>query len=277
MFGFVQANMEDLSSEEKERYKAVYCGVCRSLGERYGTLARMGLTYDLTFLALLLSSLYEPKETSGESRCMVHPCKKHPYVINKYTDYAADMTVALMYYKCLDDWNDDKNLSKKCYASILSKSYSVVKSLWPRQCECIEKELAVISDIEKSPALDPDGAAKSFGRLMAGVFVMEDDHWSSYLQKIGYGLGRYIYLADAAVDLRHDIKVGSYNPLKSISGGIESIQTPLKVMLGEASEAFEALPLLQDIGLLRNILYSGVWIKFNQGMQKERKKVKNGK
>jgi len=143
--------------------------------------------------------------------------------------------------------------------------------------ERIEKELDIISDIEKSLALDPDGAAKSFGRLMAGVFVMEDDHWSPYLQKIGYGLGRYIYLADAAVDLRHDIKAGSYNPLKSISGGIESIQTPLKIMLGEASEAFEVLPLLQDIGLLRNILYSGVWIKLNQGMQKERKKVKNGK
>lgn len=277
MFGFVTANLEDLTPEEKNRYKAAYCGLCHSIGEKHGFLARMGLTYDLTFVALLLSSLYEPQERCGECRCVVHPCKKHSYAINRYTEYAADMTVALMYHKCLDDWNDDKNLSRKCYASMLSKAYEQVKQQWPVQCEIIEKELAVISEIEKDVSPNPDGAANSFGRLMSGVLVVEDDHWKPYLQKIGYGLGRYIYFADAAVDLRDDIKKNSYNPLISLSVKPEDMRPALKVMLGEASEAFEALPLLQDIRLLRNILYSGVWIKYNQGMQKERKKAKNGK
>lgn len=277
MFGYVQANIEDLTTEEKNRYKSVYCGLCHSLGERHGFSARMGLTYDLTFLALLLSSLYEPEERCGTSRCVVHPCKKHFYAMNKYTDYAADMTVALMYYKCLDDWNDDKKLSRKCYASVLSKAYKRVKVQWPIQCEIIEKELSIITETEKSIVPNPDGAANSFGRLMAGIFVMEKDHWGPYLQKIGYGLGRYIYLADAAVDLRQDIKRNNYNPLISLSVKPDDMRPTLKIMLGEVSEAMEALPLLQDIGLLRNILYSGIWIKYNQGMQKERKKAKNGK
>lgn len=276
MFGFVRANLEDLTNEEKERYNAFYCGLCRCLGERHGTLARMGLTYDLTFLVILLSSLYEPREQSGESRCVVHPLKKRSYTANHFSSYAADMTIALIYYKCLDDWKDERNISKKCYASALSKSYGVVRNLWPRQCECIEKELSKITEIEEIYLPDPDAAAKSFGRLMAEVFVMEEDHWAPYLKKIGYGLGRYIYLADASVDLRKDIKRGGYNPLKSVSSDVVT-ETTLKVMLGEASEAFEELPLEQDLGLLRNILYSGVWIKYNRDMQKERKKAKHGK
>lgn len=277
MFGFVQANLEDLTEEEKNRYKSVYCGLCHSLGERHGFSARMGLTYDLTFLTLLLSSLYEPEERCGECRCVVHPCKKHSYAMNEYTDYAADMTVALIYYKCLDDWNDDRNLPHKCYAAMLAKAYEKVKKQWSEQCEIIEKELSVISEIEKSTAPNPDGAANSFGRLMAGIFVMKKDHWEPYLQNIGYGLGRYIYLADAAIDLGQNIKKGSYNPLISLSVKPDDMRPTLKIMLGEASQAFEALPLVQDIGLLRNILYSGIWIKYNQGIQKERKKAKNGK
>lgn len=276
MFGFVRANIEDLTQEEKERYKTVYCGVCHSLGERYTFTARMGLNYDLTFVALLLSSLYEPKEKVNESRCVVHPFKKHTYVSNKYIDYAADMTVALMYHKCIDDWKDDKNYLKRCYSLALSKSYEVVKNLWPTQCEYIERELSVIADIEKSSSVDPDVASKSFGRLLSAIFAINEDLFTPYLQRIGYGLGRYIYLADAAIDLHSDIKKGSYNPLKYVSADNKSVEMSLKIILGEASEAFEALPLVQDEGLLRNILYSGVWLKYNLGMQKERKK-KNGK
>lgn len=277
MFGYVQANTQDLTPEERERYRAVYCGLCHTLGERYGFSARLGLTYDLTFLAILLSSLYEPTEKSDESRCVVHPCKKHHYVMNRYVEYAADMTVALVYYKCLDDWNDEKRLSRKCYASMLSKAYKKVRAEWPEQCSIIETELGRLSEIEKRKDSSLDAAANSFGRLMAGIFVMEKDHWEPYLYKLGYGLGKYIYIADAAVDLKQDQKRGNYNPLASLNMTPEMLKSILKMMLGEVSQAFEGLPLLQDVNLLRNILYSGIWIKFNIGTQEERKTKENGK
>jgi len=41
----------------------------------------------------------------------------------------------------------------------------------------------------------------------------------------------------------------------------------LTMLLGEASRAFEILPLVQDDHLLKNILYSGIWLKYNRGMQ----------
>ncbi len=272
MFGHIQANLSDLTQEEKERYRSAYCGLCHTLGNRYGFQSRLGLTYDLTFLAMLLSSLYEPRESNETARCVVHPCKKHDYTFNECTEYAADMTIALMYYKCLDDWNDDRNILHKCYASLLKKAYTEVQVKRPEQCFIIEKELKKISEIEAKRDASPDAAANCFGRLMAGIFVMEQDHWTPYLQKFGYFLGKYIYLADAAVDLRCDKRRGSYNPLVNLSQELEEIRPMLKNILGEASESFEALPLVQDISILRNILYSGIWIKYNRQMQVERKK-----
>ena len=270
MFGYVLANLEDLAPEEKERYRAAYCGLCHTLGERYGFQARLGLSFDLTFLTLLLSSLYEPEERQGESWCIVHPCKKHAFFRNRCTDYAADMTIALTYYKCLDDWKDEKKLHKKCYAALIRGAYNRIRKVWPIQCRAIEEEMRVIAEVESAANPQPDAAANAFGRLMASLFVFEKDRWEAQLRSLGYGLGRYIYFADAAVDYFQDEKKGSYNPLRLLEIKPEDIRPVLMMLLGEASQAFEILPLVQDAHLLRNILYSGIWLKYNRGMQAER-------
>ena len=275
MFGHIQANLTDLSPEEKERYRSCYCGLCRSIGKRHGFLARMGLSYDLTYLSMLLSALYEPEERCEKCRCIIHPCKKKSSVTNSCTEYAADMTVALTYYKCLDDWKDDRNLTRWLYAKILKKSYDRVKRQWPSQCETIERELEVISRIEDGKSTAPDAAANSFGRLMAELFVLKDDNWAPYLRALGYSLGKYIYLADAAVDYRKDKRSGSYNPLNYIETKPEEMKPMLAGILADASKAFEFLPIIQDGHILKNILYSGIWLKYNQAMEKERKR-KNG-
>lgn len=277
MFGFIQANINDLSEYEKQRYKAAYCGLCHVLGEKYGLKGRLSLSYDLTFLLLLLTSLYEPDEISGESRCVVHPMKKHSFFTNKYTEYAADMTIALTYHKCLDDWNDDKKASAKKYASMLEKSYNDIKNKWRVQISVMENELDFIKILEENNDLKPDLCANAFGRIMAAVFVPEKDNWESYLGKIGYDIGRYIYLADAAVDLEKDKKNHSYNPLVNTIEKAEDMRPMLMSVLGGASDAFEKLPIEKDIVLLRNILYSGLWIKFNEGVSRERKGEENGK
>ena len=268
MFGYIQANTELLREDEKKRYKEVYCGLCHALGNRHGITAKMGLTYDMTFLALLLSSLYEPAEQKSCARCIVHPVKSHTYTVNKYIDYAADMTVALVYFKCIDDWNDDKNLVSKGYSALLSNAYKKVKIQWPVQCDIIEKELTCLSDIEKNNDTSLDNAANCFGRLMESVFVVEDDIWADYLRKLGYGLGRYIYLADAATDLEKDNKSGSYNPLKYQLSSTDNFESILKLLLGETSHCFEKLPLVQDESLLKNIIYSGIWNKYNRHIKK---------
>ena len=139
MFGFVVARQDALSEEELARYKQVYCGLCRRLGERYGQLSRLSLTYDMTFLTLLLQSLYEPEETGGIRGCAAHPVHRRAWSASEATDYAADMTVALMWHKCRDDWQDDQALRARVYEALLGGAYHQVRERYPRQCEAIER------------------------------------------------------------------------------------------------------------------------------------------
>ena len=120
MFGFVAANVSELNPEQKLRYNAVYCGICRQIRLRHSQIARLGLRYDMAFLAMLLMSLYEPEEESGHRACMLHPIKPKPWLDNEYIRYAADMNVALAYYKSLDDWNDDRSLPAKTCAWLVA-------------------------------------------------------------------------------------------------------------------------------------------------------------
>lgn len=273
MFGYITVSVEDCSEEEKARYQEAYCGLCRTLKEKYGQLSRFGLTYDMTFLLLLLSSLYEPTERRTQKACPLHPKKATAYYQNFYTEYAADMTVALVYYKCLDDWHDDGSHIKHQYARHLAKYYPAVLKKWPRQCAAIEESIRALSEIEKENG-DADQAANCFGRLLGEVFVCQEDVWAKALRQFGTALGRFIYIMDAAVDLEEDKKKGSYNPL--LVSGIEKDATKelLMVLIGEAAEIFEKLPLVQDAHLLRSALYAGVWRQYN-GMESG-KEEKNG-
>ena len=167
MFGLVRPYMNDLTEEEKARYKAVYCGLCRALNEMYGLAGRMGLNYDMTFLIILLDSLYEPQEQTKDAFCPPHPVKKHRETKSEFTDYAADMTVALTYYKALDDWMDEGSKTGKVYSGLLKRSYQQVKERWPRQCEAIEKSLDALHEVEKDEAAQPERAADLSGRMLA--------------------------------------------------------------------------------------------------------------
>lgn len=110
MFGYVQIRKPELKIKDYEVYHAFYCGMCERLGTRYGVPGRITLTYDMTFLIILLSSVYDVKCRHGKRHCIVHPAKKHNILYNKITDYCADVNILLSYYHCLDDKADDASL-----------------------------------------------------------------------------------------------------------------------------------------------------------------------
>lgn len=269
MFGYVVANLEDASDQEKERYRAVYCGLCRTLGQRLGQRSRAALTYDMAFLVLLFGSLYEPEEEQATARCAVHPLTDHDFARTRFTDYAADVTVALAYHKCLDDWHDDRSVPARTAAAALAKPYRQVRERLPRQCAAIEDGLAAIDALERANAPVPDEAANHFGRLMGELFVIEQDPWSETLRALGFHLGRFIYLMDAVCDFEDDRKHGRYNPLAALECAPEDLEEALAVIMGNATAAFEKLPLEQDLHLLRNVLYAGVWQKYNAQFKKK--------
>ena len=278
MFGYIMAAPEKLTECEKNRYRSVYCGLCRSL-KRHGFLGRLTLNYDMTFLVLVLSSLYEPEETAACRRCIMHPIKKHDSVVNASTDYAADINLLLAWWNCMDDWEDEKKLSKRIFAVLIGKRVRELQRKYPRQSQSIADNLQRLKEYEQGEEMNPDRAADCFGALMGELFVWKEaDYWASTLRKMGQGLGRFIYILDACVDYEEDEKRHRPNPLRSLgtARSREGDYDILSMLISDCTQAFELLPLEQDLSLMRNILYLGCWQRyysaFESGNKKDRKK-----
>ena len=75
MFGYVVINKKELKFREYDEYRGFYCGLCKSLSERYGISGQITLNYDMTFLAMLLTALYEEDIKAVNERCIIHPFK----------------------------------------------------------------------------------------------------------------------------------------------------------------------------------------------------------
>lgn len=267
MFGFVVASATSLSDEEKARYRAVYCGLCRALAERYGQASRAALTYDLTFYVLLANALAEPLERTGEAPCVMHPVKKMPYTQSTWTDYAADLSMALAYHKCLDDIADDHSLTARAGRAALEGAYRKAQERIPEECAAIETSMGKIRTIEGETAsrtVSPDAAANEFGALLGTLFAHGQGYWADAMETFGRALGRFVYLMDAAVDFADDARSGSYNPFVALNSTPEAMRESLELVAADMASAFERLPLEQDLHLLRSVLYEGVWIQFNQ-------------
>ena len=275
MFGFVTANLKELTKEQQTRYGGVYCGICLRIREQASQIARVGLSYDMAFLAALLMSLYEPEESSGPLRCGIHPLRRRDWIDNEFIRYAADMNVALAYYNFLDDWNDDGKQSAKLMAKAFGKTLPEIAARYPRQCEAIVSCIRELSELEKANCPNPDEPAHVFGKLLGELFVYKQDLWEETLRQMGDALGRFIYLADAAVDYRKDQKKKKYNPY--IAMGCEEDwnrwEEYLVLDMGRCTDYFERLPLVQDKALLDNILYSGVWTNFRRQGTKAREET----
>ena len=263
MFGFVLADTRELTREEQRRYRGCYCGLCRAIGARCGTRCRMCLTYDMAFLTLLLGSLYEPPETERDGPCVLHPLGKRYSWRTEATDYAADLNVLLAYYNCLDDWEDDRRLLRLGEAGLLRAGAEAAEERRPQKAAALRECLDTLKEIEGRREKSPDPGASAFGRLMGELFLWREDRWSPILRQAGEHLGRFIYLLDALEDLEKDSRRGSYNPLKGILAEGATREEVLDILVNQMSSCageLDKLPLVQDAAILKNILYTGVWL-----------------
>ena len=275
MFGYVVLNREELKFKDYELYRSYYCGLCRELRERYGLAGQFSLTYDMTFVILLLTGLYEPRVQKGSTRCIIQPVKRHTVRRNRFTGYAADLNVILTYYKCRDDWQDEHSPLRLAYAKLLERDIKRLGTAYEEKIGRITAALDELSRLEKENCRNLDKVAGQSGRLLAEVFSREQDQWSEPLRRMGFYLGKYIYLLDAYEDVEKDLRSGSYNPFSEEYR--ENWNTPefdqkvkdlLTMMLTGACQEFERLPVLRCSELLRNILYSGVWSRYEMVRKK---------
>ena len=164
----------------------------------------------------------------------------------------------------MDDWADERNLLRRAGAEALKRGYRRVEARWGEKCAAIEAGVRDLGQIEKRREMDVDAPAKCFGRLLGELFVYRRDEWEAPLRAMGEYLGRFIYVMDAYDDLAADEKRGAYNPLTALEGeGFEqTVESALTMLIGRCTQAFEVLPLVKDVEILRSVLYSGVWAKY---------------
>lgn len=215
MFGYMRPAAQRLTEEQQQRYEGAYCGLCHTLGRRYGLAGRMILNYDLTFLAMLLSKGTAERCTK---RCLIHPVKGRPCACGGSAfELAADMSIILTWWQIQDGIADHGffgGLKYRAASLLLRRAYRKARALRPAFDESTRRHLEKLSELEKENCPSLDAAADTFARLLAdAAHEVAQPVKRRVLEQMLYHLGRWVYLVDAADDLKNDVKTGSYNPL----------------------------------------------------------------
>lgn len=272
MFGYIEPDKSQLRLWEYERYRAVYCGLCRSMGKHTGSLSRLSLNYDYVFLAMIRSALEGTEPKFEPSRCMLHPTKKRAMAIDdKVLEYCAQVSAMLTYHKVQDNIADCRSAKKLAFMALgpvskgIYKRADAVKELGVRVAELLRE----MSELEKSADATPDMLADVFGKIMSEIFThgLESDSGKRIAAEIGFHTGRYIYLADALDDAERDMKSGEFNPFvkqygeSGLSDIAEKIKTAVLLELSQLEAAvnlldFSLCPGYEEI--VKNIIYLGM-------------------
>ena len=252
MFGYIKPFRPELKIREAEDYKAVYCGLCKELGRSYGIFARMTLSYDFAFMAMLFMSLDKNSCPSFEKcSCIAHPFKKQCRCLgNRAISLSAKAAMILTYYKLKDDLSD-KGFFKKIAAAILFPFAASARKKalsFGEEAIYIDNSAAEmmaeqkILEEEKTPL--PDKAAEPTAKFLSRIITLGGNSGNErILERFGYLLGRYIYLCDALDDIEDDIEKGNYNPF--IFGGEKAVSEAKSALFLTTAELFDDLELLE--------------------------------
>lgn len=271
MFGYIRVKKEELKIKDFEAYKAVYCSLCKKLGRSYGILSRLTLSYDFAFLSLLNISLKSGCVSFERKRCAFNPFKKCNYCKSSdELDMPAAAAMIMLYYKILDNIKDEKGFKKLGFL-LLKPIFSGAHKKAAKKYPLIEKTVAEyiesqnIAENDGNCTLDSvcDPTAKALSKLLP--LCSDDSSQKRVLERLGYCLGRYIYIMDAGCDIEKDIKSESFNVLKKyVKEGNIKKDTVLKTepqiyfCINEAAKAFELLEIKKFKPILGNIIYLGL-------------------
>ena len=279
MLGYVLPEKSELKLREYEIYTGYYCGVCKYIGEQYGQLPRMALSYDAAFLALLLAAAEDEPDRPSFEHCPVHPLRRRTIIRNRAVEYAGDLMLILAWHKLQDDARDEGKAYAKATALLLKGRYRRLQAKHSRLCEEIEEHLQGLARLEAERCDSLDRAAEDFARIMETIFregvafASEDKgHLHETFAKVGYHLGKWIYLMDAVDDIEENLESGAYNPLLYRFSYDEKAEAPAEFRkrideslrfnlfhyLAVISDAVGELELKKNAGIIENIIYLGL-------------------
>lgn len=212
MFGYVRADQPYLYMKDDVLYKAMYCGVCKGISQTCGQCARMGLSYDVTFLSVILHNIAGVDVKIEKSHCLTHVLRKKPMAeVDELTRKLGAVNTELVYYKYTDDIKDgDKGRGKRLW---FVKGHKRAKAKYPEIDRIIADNLAEQEKVEKSNTGSVDRAADASAKMLAELsdYLLEDKK-TEHTYALFYAIGKWIYLIDALDDYDKDLKKGAYNP-----------------------------------------------------------------
>ncbi len=262
MFGFVNVYKSELKIKDYEIFRAYYCGLCKALGKRYNQLVRFGLSYDMTFLAIIADSLNDDAPCISKQGCLKHLGQHMVCGCNKAIDYSSDASIILAYHKLCDDVCDEHSVKAFLARLPYIRAYKKACRALPELSEYVSEQLSRLSMLEAQKCSSIDMAADPFALLTSCIFKGFDPS----LELLGYNIGRFIYIADAYSDLAHDLKIGNYNPyicaydaqyLDSQSFKHE-VMGSLNMTLAAVANSYRDLTIKKNKDILDNIIYMGL-------------------
>ena len=284
MFGYVKAYKPELRIKEFEMYKAVYCSLCKKLGKKYGIVSRFSLSYDFTFLSLLYLSLRDGCVATEHKCCVCNPFKKCNYLKADDTPDMPTAAAQIMLYCKLEDNINDEGFIKSCFYRVLKafskKGYNKAVGEYPELATLFIEYIDNQNKLERANLQNLDAAADPTAKMLSKLFTFcAVDGETRALERLGYCMGRWIYLMDAAADLKYDLKKGRYNPLTNEAKEQKGLELFLKerlfsqlnVCVKEAAAAFELLNIMRFKNILGNIIYLGLEDSQNTLFLKEKK------
>jgi hypothetical protein len=267
MFGYVVPQKSELRIREYEVFKSYYCSLCTEIGKK-SQISRLALTFDMTFLVILLSSMNLDKEIGYKKLCPFKMSRVKVFSPNIYLEYAADMNIILSNRKLIDNYKDDKSIF-----SLIASKFVNTKTLsffGIDKIEVIDNNLRVLSKLEKDKCNNLDEVGHCFGNLTSEIFNIGGSTNSRVLSILGYNIGKWIYTIDAYDDLEKDIRMNKYNPFiftfEYNGGDIIEFKNSIKdnakftliKCLDEISKAYELLNIKKNNSLIENIIYIGM-------------------
>ena len=277
MFGYVCPVSEHLDWKDMARYQAVYCGLCHTLGRRYGLIARCFLNYDMVFLAMLFGKTCE----SNTKRCVLHPVRGRPCACrSEPLDMAADISVILVWWQMQDGIADHgfwRGLKYRLAAMFLGRAYRKARANNPAINEITRSQMEKLWHLEKQRCDSFDRSADCFAGLLAGISAVEHDpKRRRILSQFLYHLGRWIYIVDALDDLKKDLRSGNYNPLAIClpvtATGILPEESrlimgqTLDASIRQMAAAFELTEFGDYTPMIQNVVYEGLYLVGNAVM-----------
>ena len=212
MFGYVRADIPYLYMKDNELYRAMYCGVCKGIAETSGQAARMGLSYDVTFLSIIMHNILGVDVKIEKQHCLTHCIRNRKMAeVDELTRQLGALNTVLVYYKYTDDINDgDKGRGKRLW---FKDGFKKVSKRYPEIVKIVSEHLSEQEQIEKAKVDSVDRAADATARMLASFsdYALGETA-TNYTRNLFYAIGKWIYLIDALDDYDKDKKKGAYNP-----------------------------------------------------------------